>query len=206
VNDVTPPRFKLLTKRVTAGRPTLAARVTDLGSGVDPLSLVIQYRPRVLLGAALYDPTSGLALFPIPRSAPPVRRGLFRGAAEAADNQETKNVDQIGANILPNTTITRIKLRGTARATVTWLLPLGTSSCLKGRTTLAVAASAPARIRAIRFYDGKRLIRTVRRGTAGLYLTNWQTRRAKRGRHKLRVVVVSRGRAIQARRNVAVCR
>jgi minor extracellular serine protease Vpr len=206
VNDVTPPRFKLLTKRVTAGRPMLAARVTDLGSGVDPLSLVIQYRPRVLLGAALYDPASGLALFPIPRSAPPVRRGLYKGAAQAADNQETKNVDQIGANILPNTTIKRVNLRGTTRAAVSWLLPLGTSSCLKGRTTLAVAASAPRKVSAIRFYDGKRLIRTVRRGSAGLYLTSWQTRGAKRGRHKLRAVVVSRGRSAQARRNVAVCR
>jgi Subtilase family len=206
VNDVTPPRFKLLTKRVTAGRPTLAARVTDLGSGVDPLSLVIEYRPRVLLGAALYDPTSGLALFPIPRSAPPVRRGLYKGAAEAADNQETKNVDQIGANILPNTTIKRVDLRGTMRAAVTWLLPIGTSSCVKGRATLAVAASAPRKIRAIRIFDGKRLIRTVHRGNAGLYITSWQTRGAKRGRHKLRAVVVSPGHSAQARRNVAVCR
>jgi subtilisin family serine protease len=205
VNDVTPPRFKLLTTRVTAGRPTLAARVTDRGSGVDPLSLVIEYRPRVLLGAALYDPTSGLALFPIPRSAPPVRRGLYKGAAEAADNQETKNVDQIGANILPNTRIKRVDLLGTTRATVTWLLPLGTSSCLRGRATLAVAASAPGAIRAIRFFDGKRLIRTVRRGNAGLYITSWHPR-GKRGRHKLRAVVVSRGHPAQARRNVAVCR
>jgi subtilisin family serine protease len=205
INDVTPPRFKLLTKRVTAGRPTLAARVTDLGSGVDPLSLVIQYRARVLLGAALYDPTNGLALFPIPRSAPPVSRGLFRGAAAAADNQETKNIDQAGANILPNTTIKRVNLRGTTRATATWLLPLGTS-CLKGRTTLAVVASAPGKIRAVRFYDGKRLIKTVRRGSVGLYLTDWRTRTARRGRHKLRVVVVAPGRSAQARRNVRVCR
>jgi minor extracellular serine protease Vpr len=205
VNDVTPPRFKLLTRRVTAGRPLLAARVTDAGSGVDPLSLVIQYRPRVLLGAALYDPSSGLALFPIPRSAPPVRRGLFKGAALAQDNQETKNVDQIGANVLPNTTIKRVNLRGTRRPAVTWLLPLGTS-CVKGRTPLAVAASAGAKITAIRFFDGRRLIRTVRRGTVGLYTATWQSRRAKRGPHKLRVVVSSRGGSALARRNVRVCR
>ena len=205
VNDVTPPRFKLLTKRVTVGRPLLAARVTDLGSGVDPLSLVIEYRQRVLLGAALYDPTSGLALFAIPRSAPPVRRGLFRGAALAADNQETKNVDQIGANVLPNTTIKRVNVRGTKRATVTWLLPLGTS-CVKGRASLAVAASAPAGIKAIRFYDGRRLIKTVRRGSLGLFTARWQTRASKRGPHKLRVVVRSRGGSAQARRNVRVCR
>ena len=205
INDVTPPRFKLLTKRVTAGRPLLAARVTDRGSGVDPLSLVIQYRPRVLLGAALYDPSSGLALFPIPRSAPRVRRGLFKGAALAQDNQETKNIDQIGANVLPNTTIKRVNLRGTARPTVTWLLPLGTS-CVRGSTPLAVAASAGRKITAIRFYDGKRLIRTVRRGDLGLYTARWATRAAKRGPHKLRVVARARGGSAQARRNVRVCR
>jgi minor extracellular serine protease Vpr len=205
INDVTPPRLKLLTRRVTAGRPLLAARVTDLGSGVDPLSLVIEYRPRVLLGAALYDPSNGLALFPIPRSAPRVRRGLFKGAALAQDNQETKNVDQIGANVLPNTTIKRVNLRGTARPTVTWLLPLGTS-CVRGRTTLAIAASARAKISAIRFFDGKRLIRIVRRGTAGLYTATWKTAAAKRGPHRLRVVLSSRRRSATARRNVRVCR
>ena len=201
ISDTTPPSVRLLRR---ASGP-LVLRVTDRGSGVDPLSLVIQYRPRVLLGAALYDPSSGLALFPIPRSAPPVRRGVFRGAALAQDNQEAKNVDQIGANVLPNTTIKRANLRGTTRPTVTWLLPLGTS-CVKGRTVLAVAASAPAKIRAIRFFDGKHLIRTVRRGTVGLYTATWRTRAAKRGPHRLRVVVVSRRGSAQARRNVRVCR
>ena len=205
MNDLTPPRFRLLTKRVTAGRPLLAARVTDLGSGVDPLSLVIEYRNNVLLGASFYDPTSGLALFGIPRSAPPVRHGLFKGAARAADNQESKNVDQIGANVLPNTTIKRVNIRGTTAPTATWLLPLGTS-CVKGRTPLAVAASAPGKIRTIRFFDGKRLLKTARKGTIGLYTTTWRTRAAKRGPHKLRVVVRSRGRTVQARRNVRVCR
>ena len=205
INDVTPPRFKMLTKRVTAGRPLLAARVTDSGSGVDPLSLVIEYRPRVLLGAALYDPTSGLALFPIPRSAPPVIRGVFKGAAEAGDNQETKNIDQIGTNILPNTTIKRVNLRGTTRPAVTWLLPLGTS-CLKGRTSLAVAASAPSKITRILFFNGKRRIATQRRGGAGLYVAQWQTRAVRRGHHRLRVVVKSRSGSAKAFRNVRVCR
>jgi minor extracellular serine protease Vpr len=205
INDLTPPRFKLLTRRVTAGRPLLAARVTDAGSGVDPLSLVIEYRPRVLLGAALYDPASGLALFPIPRTAPPVRRGLFKGAAEAQDNQETKNIDQIGANVLPNTTIKGVKLRGTTRQSVTWLLPLGTS-CVRGAVSLAVAASAPFRITSIQFYDGKRLVSTVRRGTLGLYTGVWRAGSAQRGPHHLRVVLRSGGRSVQARRNVRVCR
>ena len=205
INDVTPPRFTLLTRRVTAGRPMIAARVTDGGSGVDPLSLVIEYRRRVLLGAALYDPSSGLALFPIPRSAPPVARGRYRGAALASDNQEAKNIDQIGANILPNTTIKPVNIRGTRGPTVTWLLPLGTT-CLKGRTSLTVAAAAPGKIRRVVFFDGKRRIAADRRGTLGLYSVGWQTRRVPKGFHTLRVVLESRGGTAKAVRNVKVCR
>ena len=67
-------RIRLLTTRVAAGRSLIAARVTDAGAGVDPISLVIAYR-QALVGAAAYDPVSGLALFPIPAAAPPFRAG-----------------------------------------------------------------------------------------------------------------------------------
>jgi minor extracellular serine protease Vpr len=205
VNDVTPPRLTLLTRRVTIGRPLLAARVTDLGAGVDPFSLVIQYRPRVLLGAALYDPTSGLALFPIPREAPPILRGRYRGAAQGSDNQEPKNIDQIGGNILPNTTTKRVRIQGVARPTVAWLLPLGTS-CIRRSTSLAVAASAPTKVRAVRFFDGRRRIAVRRRGTLGLFGASWSTTKVRRGYHVLRVVVDSRSGTVAARRLVKVCR
>ena len=205
VNDVTPPRFRLLTRRVTAGRPMLAARVTDRGAGVDPLSLVIEYRPRVLLGAALYDPGSGLALFPIPRTAPAIPRGRRRDFVQAADYQEAKNIDQIGANILPNTVTAPARVRAVAKPTISWLLPLGTS-CVRGRAALAVAASAPAKIRAVRFFDGRRRVATVRRGTSGLYVGRWSARGARRGLHRLRAVVYSRSGHAQARRTVRVCR
>jgi minor extracellular serine protease Vpr len=205
VNDVTPPRLQILTRRVTAGRPMLAARVTDRGSGVDPLSLVLEYRPQVLLGAALYDPGSGLALFPIPRNAPPVKVGTFRGGAQAADYQEAKNVDQLGPNILPNTTTKRVKFVGTRRATISWLLPLGTS-CLRHAVSLAVAAAAPTKIRSVRFFDGKKKIATARHGASGLYGAGWATSRTKRGTHRLRAVLDFRGGHVQAKRTVRVCR
>jgi minor extracellular serine protease Vpr len=205
VNDVTPPKLQILTRRVTAGRPMLAARVTDRGAGVDPLSLIIQYRPQVLLGAALYDPDTGLALFPIPRSAPPLRRGKYRGAAQAADYQEAKNIDQIGANILPNTATKRVRLSGVARPTISWLLPLG-RGCLARRAPLAVAAAAPSKIRSVKFYDGKRRLATVRKGSLGLYITQWSTRSARRGKHVLRAVLNSRNGPAQTRRTVRVCR
>src|SRR5438093_947357 len=51
-NDVTPPKLRFLTTRVSAGRPMLAAIVTDRNAGVDPLSLVVGYK-RILLLAAL---------------------------------------------------------------------------------------------------------------------------------------------------------
>jgi minor extracellular serine protease Vpr len=204
INDVTPPRLTLLTKRVTIGRPMLAARVTDSGSGVEPLSLVIQYRPRVLLGAALYDPGSGLALFPIPRDAPPVRRGSYHGAAQASDNQESKNIDQIGDNVLPNTTTKGVRITGVVAPTVSWLLPLHTS-CVHVGTPLAVAASAPGKIKVVRFFDGRRLISARRKGSVGLFTAQWTTRHVRRGLHQLRAIVVSADRTVQARRVVKVC-
>src|SRR5207247_1136748 len=69
IDDVSPPKVQLVTRRVAAGRPLLVARVSDRGAGVDPFSLAIGYR-RVLLGAAFYDPFSGYALFPLPAEAP----------------------------------------------------------------------------------------------------------------------------------------
>ena len=74
VNDVQPPLLGLITNRVAAGRPTLALRVLDLGAGVDPFSLVIGYG-RALIGAAAYDPLTGIAIFPLPREAPALRAG-----------------------------------------------------------------------------------------------------------------------------------
>ena len=44
VDDLQPPLIGLITSRVSAGRPTIALRVLDLGAGVDPYSLVIGYR------------------------------------------------------------------------------------------------------------------------------------------------------------------
>jgi hypothetical protein len=87
VNDVRPPKIRLLTRRVGAGRPTIVARVQDAGAGVDPLSLVISYRG-INVGAALYDPTSGIAVFPLPREAVPIPTGLTHAVLSASDYQE----------------------------------------------------------------------------------------------------------------------
>jgi minor extracellular serine protease Vpr len=204
-NDVRPPRIRLVTSRIAAGRSLIAARVTDAGAGVDPISLVIAYR-RALVGAAAYDPGSGLALFPIPRAAPTFRAGRTRAVVLASDFQEAKNVDQAGENVLPNTRFQLTRVRVVRGPALTWLAP-GSRTCAARRQALLVAASSTAPIRSVRFYDGKGGIATVRRNVAGLYSATWRAGRAKKGRHVLRAVVLDRrGRAYSARRVVRVCR
>ena len=204
-NDVRPPRIRLLTTRIAAGRSLVAARVTDAGAGVDPTSLVIAYR-RSLVGAAAYDPISGLALFPIPGAAPTFRAGRTPAILVGSDFQEAKNVDQAGANVLPNTRFQPTRVRVVRGPALTWLIP-GSRACASRRQPLLVAASSTARIRSVRFYDGARGIATVRRGVAGLYSATWRTQRARNGRHVVRAVVLDRrGRTLSVRRLLRVCR
>jgi minor extracellular serine protease Vpr len=204
-NDVRPPRIRLLTSRVAAGRSLIAARVTDAGAGVDPTSLVIAYR-QSLVGAAAYDPDSGLALFPIPSAAPPFRARRTATIILASDFQEAKNVDQAGENVLPNTRFQPSRVRVVRGPALTWLVP-GGRTCASRRQPLLVAASSNARIRSVRFFDGRRGVATVRRGVAGLYSATWRTARARKGRHVIRAVVLDRrGRTFSARRVLRVCR
>jgi minor extracellular serine protease Vpr len=203
-NDLRRPTIRILTKRVSAGRPTIAAQVLDRGSGVDPFSLLLSYR-RVLVGAALYDPFSGVALFPLPTAAPRLAPGRLQMTFSAGDFQEAKNANTYGGDVLPNTRITRSAVRVARRATLTWLTPLA-RRCTGRTAELVVVASATRRIRAVRFFDGKRRIGVVRRGVAGLYTMTWRTRRAKRGQHRLRAVVQASGQRAEATRVVRVCR
>jgi hypothetical protein len=203
-NDVTPPRMRFLTTRVSAGRPALAAIVKDKGAGVDPLSLVIGYRG-ILLLAAFYDPGSGLAVW-ILDGAPKIPVGKTAAIAVGSDYQEAKNVDQAGANILPNTAFQRLKLNAVARPTVTWLLP-NRNACAAKTQSLIVSAGSPKRIRTVAFYDGHHKISTERIGFFGLYASVWHAGKAANGRHVLRAVVTDRkGAHALARRVVRVCR
>ena len=206
VNDVKPPTVKLLTKRVSTGRPTLAARVLDPGSGVDPLSLVLGYK-RVLVGAAAYDPTSGLALFPLPAAAPKLT-GRTAATLEASDFQETKNVNTAGSEIMPNTAFKSARIAAAARPAATWLAPNPSAGCVKGKVDLVVAASAPKKIASVRFYVGKRRVATVRNGPGGLFVATWNAGKAKRGAHKLYAIALEEGapRGASTSERVRVCR
>ncbi len=205
VNDLRPPRIRLLTRRVAAGRPTLAARVQDTGAGVDPFSLLLAYKNSVL-SAIAYDSSSGVAVFSLPSSAPRLRRGSTRATFGASDFQEAKNITVFGPNVMPNTSYRGVRIRAVRGTTVTWLLPRG-RNCVRGNQGLLVVANTTGDIRAVRFFDGRRPVKTVTRGFSGLYSATWRARRARPGRHRLRAVVDSaRGRNAIASRVVRVCK
>ena len=204
VNDLRPPTLRVLTTRVSTGRPTIAAQVLDRGSGVDPYSLAVNYG-RVLIGAAAYDPFSGVALFPLPSAAPRLGAGRLRTVFLASDYQEAKNADVYGRDLMPNTRVRATRIRVVRRPTLTWLTPLP-RRCVGRTVQLLVVASPPGKARTARFYDGKRRLRVLRRGIAGLYATTWRAGRTKRGPHTLRAVVRVGGRRLEATRVVRVCR
>jgi minor extracellular serine protease Vpr len=203
-NDVRRPAIRVLTTRVSAGRPAVAVQALDRGSGVDPVSLVFAYG-RAVIGAAAYDPFTGIAVFPLPNTAPKIGAGRVRVAFMASDYQEAKNANSYGGDVMPNTRTVQRRIRVVRGATVTWLTPLA-RRCAARSVQLLVSAGASKKIRNVQFFDGKRRVRVVKRGVAGLYFTTWRTRSAKRGLHRLRAVVRAGGQRAEATRVVRVCR
>jgi hypothetical protein len=204
IDDLQPPLVGLLTDRVSAGRPTIALRVLDLGAGVDPYSLVIGYG-NTLVGAAAYDPVSGIALFPIPGEAATLRAGKRQLQASAADFQESKNVDSVGDELLPNTAFAGGPITVVAGPAISWVAP-EIRECTPARTPLLVLAGSTEAVRSVRFLDGRKPIATVRRGASGLYQATWRRGGAAKGRHTLRAIVTdAKGRKAEAQRVVRVC-
>jgi hypothetical protein len=206
VDDLKPPTARLLTTRVASGRPTLAAKVTDAKSGVDPLSIYIAYN-RVLLGAAAYDPASGIVLFPIPSNAPAVTQKKTAGTVVASDYQETKNVNTIGPNVMPNTVFKAVSIRVVSGPSLSWLVP-ASAACVRGRTTqLLVLAHSTKAVRSVTFVDGKRRLGRDATGVADLYSITWKLAAAKKGKHSVSAVVRdASGRTLSVKRAVRVCK
>ncbi len=205
VNDVKPPRVALVTTRVAAGRPTIVARAVDDKSGVDPLSLVLAYGT-TLVGASAYDAASGTVVFALPAPARKLKLGTQSLVVAASDLQESKNVNTIGANVMPNTTFARKRLSVVKGPVLTWLAPAA-GRCVPRRAGLVVVASDTHAIASVAFYDGKRRIARVERGVAGLYATTWSSSKLPHGRHTLRAVVADKaGKQATSTRVVRVCR
>src|SRR5262249_50432696 len=160
------------------------ARVLDSQSGVDPFSLVVAYQ-RVLVGAAAYDPVSGLALFPLPAQAPRIKAGKSSAGMEAWDNQEPKNVASIGSNPLPNTTLRPSRLTAVSGPAASWLVP-SAGACVRGVARLGVTASSTAAVRSVTFFDGEKVIKRVTKGPGSLYVADWHPGKAGKGPRTLR--------------------
>jgi hypothetical protein len=205
LNDLTPPAVRVLTKRVTAGRPLIVAQAVDLGSGVDPLSLVINYN-RALVAASLYDPVSGLIVFGIPSAAPKFKPGKTRAIVLASDYQESKNVNTVGDELMPNTAFLETRLTVVNGPTVTWVEPPAHVCAVKNENLLVVAGST-TKVTQVVFSDNGRRIGADKAGPGGVYSTTWHTRKLKRGVHRLTATVVDRsGRKAAAGRQLRVCK
>jgi subtilisin family serine protease len=205
VNDVRRPTIRLVTKRVATGRPTIVARVTDRGAGVDPLSLVIAYRG-VLVGAAVYDPDTGIAIFPLPVQARTIPTGRTRAILSASDYQEAKNVNSVGDDVLPNTAFRPVAITGVAGPALTWVAP-AENQCVGQTAALIVVANSTRRVRTVRFFvDGKQ-IDIDRRGVVDVFTGSWSTRLAEPGGHVLSATATdASGRTLSGSRRVRVCR
>jgi minor extracellular serine protease Vpr len=208
VDDLFPPFVELETRQLGSRRGLIAVRAFDGDAGVDPLSLTVVYGD-VAIGAALYDPFTGLALFPIPPEAPPLDPGLNRLLVIASDYQEAKNVVLLSADPLPNTGFGEFSVRVTAgRPVVSWLEPESGLCVPAGRVDLLVSAEGPKRIRLVRFYVDGRLVATDRTAVAdSLFGASATLRAGDADEHVLRAVAVdASGKPASATRTVPVCR
>ena len=100
--------------------------------------------PRRRVGAALYDPVAGLALFPLPAAAPPIPVGRTAATIVASDFQEAKNVNTSGENVMPNTNFAAARLQVVNAPTIQWLYP-ERRECATARTQLVAVAEVDAR-------------------------------------------------------------
>jgi subtilisin family serine protease len=205
LNDVTPPAVRLLTTRVTAGRPLIVAQAIDLGSGVDPLSLVINYN-KALVGASAYDPSSGLIVFGIPTAAPKFKAGKTSSIVSASDYQESKNINTVGNDLYPNTTFLQKRITVVNGPTVSWIEPPAGVCALKTDRLLVVGGSTK-RVKSVVFRDGAKRIATDASGPGGIYSVAWKTAGLKKGVHHLTATLRdSAGHTAVAGRQLKICK
>jgi minor extracellular serine protease Vpr len=202
INDVKPPTVRLITTRVSAGRPSIVIRVTDKQSGVDPFAVLLDYS-FLLTGASQFDPGTGIAVIPLPREAPRLKPGRRTIRLIASDLQEAKNVNTDSEDLLPNTARKRVQLRVVNAPTVTWISPRA-GSCVSGSTHLDVVASSPASVSSVGFFVGGRQVGRTNRNFGGVYSFTWNA--TGKGQRTLSATVSdSAGREARATRRIRVC-
>ena len=203
IDDVSPPSVRLLTTTVAEGRPALVLQVRDSQSGVDPSSLTIGYQG-VLIGASLYDTTSGVAVFPIPNSAPAFVGGTLELRLVASDFQEAKNIDTVGPKLMPNTRSTKVRVRIVKGTVVNWILPAA-GACLAKQQELAAAVSSTGTVKGVRFLlDGRQI--AVGQRSNGLWSARASLSKTTVGKHTLTAVAtLAKSHPASARRIVRMC-
>ncbi len=204
VDDFSPPFVDLETQRRASRRGLIVVRALDDGAGVDPLSLAIAYEG-IAIGASSYDQQTGLALFPIPRDAPPLHAGRNTLLLVAADYQEAKNVVGLSSDPLPNTALRDVTVTVVpGKPVVSWLEPEA-GFCSLRSTTLLISAEGPRPIQFVRFYDGDRLLATDRTAESSS-LFGAAVTLGPGERHRLRADAIdASGAAASAARNVSLC-
>jgi minor extracellular serine protease Vpr len=207
VNDLKPPNIELLTPRISAGRPTIVARMKDAKSGVDPLSLLLLYKT-LQLGATSFDPETGIAVFPYPRENNPIQPGNAFMRIVASDFQEAKNIADTGpgTNPMPNTKFKGVRMTVVDGPAVNWLSP-SKNACLAPRAKLLVVATSTSQISSVGLFDGNRKIARIRKNVAGIYSFTVSTKGRRKGPHVLKAIASdTAGRESEATRPVRVCR
>jgi minor extracellular serine protease Vpr len=206
INDVKPPTVRILTTRLSSGRPTIVAKVADAKSGVDPQSMQLVFGPstrRDTVRATLYDPATGIAAFAIPKEALPLLPGAQFMQVVVSDYQEAKNINTESTSPFPNTRFQGFRAEAVPRPTVTWVLP-EKGRCVTRGQKLLVVANDNVQISSVGFFDGRRQIGRVQKNTAGLYELKWSGKR--KGAHVLTAVASDvRGREGRATQTVRVC-
>ena len=209
VNDVRPPTVRVITKELSSGRPTIVAKVTDAKSGVDPHALQLFFGPakrRSSVGASMFDPATGIAVFSIPRSALPLDPGTQFMQLVASDYQEGKNINTESDSPLPNTRFAGLRAEAVPRPTITWVTP-EKGKCLAARQRLLVVANDNVQISSVGFFDGQRQVARVQKNVAGLYETTWRTTGKRKGPHVLTAIASDvRGREAEAAQPVRICK
>ena len=208
INDVKPPTVRILTKRLSAGHPTIVARITDAQSGVDPLSLLLlANRKQLQIPATSFDPKTGIAIFPYPTGAgiPDVETGAFFEVV-ASDFQEAKNITDTGnGNPMPNTRFVALAPPVVHGPVVSWILPTK-GACLAARQELEVVATSTSPVSSLGLFDGKRKIARLRKNKAGIYTFTWRTSGRRRGAHVLTAIASDLGgREAHASQTVRIC-
>ncbi len=209
IDDVTPPRIELITRTLPRGRGTIAVRALDAGSGVDPLTLLLDY-DGAELSAVAFDYENGVALFRIPQALPRLRSGPNEVILRASDHQEAKNILATATGFLANTSelATRVTVDA-SKPHVAWLVPAPTRCVPAGsRAELAASAAGPDAIAAVRFSAARKPIGLDRKPRFGdVYETKWTVPPDAQGRIRLLAEAIVGGRVVQQRVvRVRICR